>query len=129
MKRRKRERRERRRKDWDDYHACFIQIRPLKKVVMNRRTDVPTNRQTDGPLDQRTDKASYRDAWTHLKIDLGVCNIARENENGSCDASSSEGTASKTAALSPHSFAPPPPPPLPPHFRKKIPFLCGYIRS
>ena len=29
--------------------------------------DRPTN-QTDQPTDQRTDKASYRDAWTHLKI-------------------------------------------------------------
>ena len=30
---------------------------------MDRRTD----RQTDKPMDGRTDKASYRDAWTHLK--------------------------------------------------------------
>ena len=26
---------------------------------------------TDGPTDQRTDKASYRDAWTHLKMKEG----------------------------------------------------------
>ena len=27
-----------------------------------------TDRPTDGPTDPRTDKASYRDAWTHLKM-------------------------------------------------------------
>ena len=36
---------------------------------------------TDGPTDRRTDKASYRDAWTHLKIRIRLikltlsCNI------------------------------------------------------
>ena len=39
----------------DDNTAPFSQIHCLKKVV------------TDGRTDGRTDKASYRDAWTHLK--------------------------------------------------------------
>ena len=43
----------------DDNTAPFDQIHSLKKVV----TDGPTN----GPTNRRMDKASYRDAWTHLK--------------------------------------------------------------
>ena len=49
MKGRRKERRESRKKNWDDYHAPFIQIRPLKKVVTDQRTD------------GGRDKASYRD--------------------------------------------------------------------
>ena len=50
-KRRKRKgkrRREKLRKDWDDYHVPFIQIRPLKKVVTDQQTDRPTDRPMDG---------------------------------------------------------------------------------
>ena len=36
----------------------------LKKVVTNG----PTNGRTVGRTNRQTDKASYRDAWTHLKI-------------------------------------------------------------
>ena len=36
----------------------------MEKWVTDRRTDGWTNGQTEG----RMDKASYRDAWTHLKM-------------------------------------------------------------
>ena len=31
-------------------------------------TQGPTDQRTDGRTDGRTEKASYRDAWTHLKM-------------------------------------------------------------
>ena len=40
----------------------FLDFRDLKKTHHGLRTDGPTDRPTDGQT------ASYRDAWTHLKI-------------------------------------------------------------
>ena len=39
----------------------------LKNVFQN---DGLTDRTTEEPMDGRTDKPAYRDAWTHLKMDL-----------------------------------------------------------
>ena len=36
-------------------------------IILN---SITTDRPTDGQTDRRTDKASYRDAWTHLKISV-----------------------------------------------------------
>ena len=44
----------------DYYKAPFSQIHCLKEWL-------PTGRPTDGRTDRWRDKASYRDAWTHLK--------------------------------------------------------------
>ena len=40
------------------------------------RTDGPT----DGPTDQRMDKASYRDAWTHLKTFRCILHFCRRDQ-------------------------------------------------
>ena len=60
----------------DDYQAPLRQFPCLKKSGYG-----PTDRQTDGPMDgptdQRRDKASHRDAWTHLKISFSLNDFLR----------------------------------------------------
>ena len=46
-------------------YTAFVAPSRLKNESV---TNGPTDGRTNGPTDQRTDKASYRDARTHLKM-------------------------------------------------------------
>ena len=48
-------------------YAGYSILAYLKNVFQN---DGLTDRTTEEPMDGRTDKPAYRDAWTHLKMDL-----------------------------------------------------------
>ena len=61
-----------------------------------------TNERTDGPTDRRTDKASYRDAWTHLKI----CNMPAKNLQYSCKKSATNNLQSNLENLCNFIFVP-----------------------
>ena len=58
----------------DSIYAIF------EKRVTHGPTDPrnhgPTDPWTHGPTDPRTDKASYRDAWTHLKMAVYTALVA-----------------------------------------------------
>ena len=59
---------------------AFLIISENSAFVTNGRTDGRTDRQTDQRTDGRTDIPSYRDARTHLKIDLKLESVDHEKK-------------------------------------------------
>ena len=49
----------------------------ISAIVEKRLTDQRTDGPTHGPTDGWTDKASYRDAWTHLKTSESEKDVQR----------------------------------------------------